>query len=304
MLEVFGFVAPVGLVIAGGVVLRLSGAANAGWVEVLNRYGLYIGFPALIFLNLTEIDIHQVVSRAPVFGFNAAMLLVIMLTTYAVVRSAGLGIELGNALMVSSFFGNVAYLGYPVVTSAFPGSEAEVSIIISIYTLVLFSVGIFILESSREHPHGVHQILARIAANPFIVAIALGFLFIGFDLPVPGILYEALSMIRGSASAVVLISLGIFLAHRIPLRRVWRPTLLIVALRLAVVPLAAFLATGAVGLGDARAVTVVEAAMPLAVTPFALSSMYPMDREVLVTSIFVSTLLSAVTLPLVILLVR
>jgi hypothetical protein len=85
---------------------------------------------------------------------------------------------------------------------------------------------------------------------------------------------------------------------------VWRPTLLIVALRLAVVPLAAFLATGAVGLGDARAVTVVEAAMPLAVTPFALSSMYPMDREVLVTSIFVSTLLSAVTLPLVILLVR
>jgi hypothetical protein len=136
------------------------------------------------------------------------------------------------------------------------------------------------------------------------VAIALGFLFIGFDLPVPTILYEALSMIRGSASAVVLISLGIFLAHRIPLRRVWRPTLLIVALRLAVVPLAAFLATGAVGLGDARAVTVVEAAMPLAVTPFALSSMYPMDREVLVTSIFVSTLLSAVTLPLVILLVR
>jgi hypothetical protein len=304
MLEVFGFVAPVGLVIAGGVVLRLSGAANAGWVEVLNRYGLYIGFPALIFLNLTEIDIHQVVSRAPVFGFNAAMLLVILFTTYAVVRALGLGVELGNALMVSSFFGNVAYLGYPVVTSAFPGSEAEVSIIISIYTLVLFSVGIFILESSREHPQGVRQILVRIATNPFIVAIALGFLFIGFDLPVPTILYEALSMIRGSASAVVLISLGIFLAHRIPLRRVWRPTLLIVALRLAVVPLAAFLATGAVGLGDARAVTVVEAAMPLAVTPFALSSMYPMDREVLVTSIFVSTLLSAVTLPLVILLVR
>jgi hypothetical protein len=304
MLEVFGFIAPVGLVIVGGVALRLSGAANPGWVEVLNRYGLYIGFPALIFLNLTEIEIHQIAARASVFGFNAVMLLVIMLTTYGVVRSMGLGLELGNALMVSSFFGNVAYLGYPVVTSAFPGSEAEVSIIISIYTLVLFSVGVFILESSREHPKGVHQILARIATNPFIVAIALGFLFIGFELPVPAVLYEALAMIRGSASAVVLISLGIFLAHRIPLRRVWRPTLVIVALRLAVVPLLAFAVSGAVGLGDARAVTVVEAAMPLAVTPFALSSMYPMDREVLVTSIFVTTLLSAVTLPLVILLVR
>jgi hypothetical protein len=304
MVEVFGFVAPVGLVIIGGVILRLSGAADSSWVEVLNRYGLYIGFPALIFLNLTEIDTTELIAHLPVFGFNAAMLLAVMLTTYTVVRVLGLELEIGNALMVSSFFGNVAYVGYPVITSAFPGSEAEVSIVISIYTLVLFSIGVFILESSREHPKGFHQILGRIAVNPFIVAIALGFIFIGFDLPVPVALHEALAMIRGSASAVVLISLGIFLAHRIPLRRVWRPTLAVVALRLGVVPLAFFFAAGAVGLGDARAVTVVEAAMPLAVTPFALSSMYPMDREVLVTSIFVTTLLSALTLPLFISLVR
>ncbi len=304
MVEVFGFVAPVGLVIIGGVILRLSGAADSSWVEVLNRYGLYIGFPALIFLNLTEINTTELVAHLPVFGFNAAMLLAVMLTVYAVVRGIGLDLEMGNALIVSSFFGNVAYVGYPVVTSAFPGSEAEVSIVISVYTLVLFSIGVFILESSREHAKGIHQILGRIAVNPFIVAIVLGFIFTGFDLPVPAILHEALAMIRGSASAVVLISLGIFLAHRIPLRRVWRPALVLVALRLAVVPLVFFFAAGGVGLGDARAVTVVEAAMPLAVTPFALSSMYPMDREVLVTSIFVTTLLSALTLPLFISLVR
>ncbi|MFW6223579.1 MAG: AEC family transporter [Spirochaetota bacterium] len=298
MLEVFGFVVPVGLVIAGGVILRLSGAADSSWVEVLNRYGLYIGFPALIFLNLTEIDTNELVAHLPVFGFNAAMLLAVMLATYAVVRVIGLDLEIGNALMVSSFFGNVAYVGYPVITSAFPGSEAEVSIVISIYTLVLFSIGVFILESSREHPKGIHQIIGRIAVNPFLVAIVLGFVFTAFSLPVPAVVRDALAMIRGSASAVVLISLGIFLAHRIPLRRVWRPTLAVVLLRLGVVPLLFFVAAGAVGLGDARAVTVVEAAMPLAVTPFALSSMYPLDREVLVTSIFVTTLLSGVTLPL------
>lgn len=297
MLEVFGFVVPVGLVIAAGVALRLSGAADAGWVEVLNRYGLYIGFPALIFLNLTEIDLAELAAHAPVFGFNAGMLPAILLTTYAAVRLMRLDIEVGNAIIVASFFGNVAYLGYPVIASAFPGSEAEVSIIISIYTLVLFSLGIFILEGSREHPKGWHQILARIAVNPFIVAIALGFIFIGLDIPVPALLYEALAMIRGSASAVVLISLGIFLAHRIPLRRVWRPTLVVSVLRLAVVPLLFYAIAGAIGLADTRAVSVVEAAMPLAVTPFALSSMYPMDREVLVTSIFVTTVLSALTLP-------
>ena len=304
MVEVFGFVAPVGVVIAAGVVLRLSGAANEGWVDVLNRYGLYIGFPALIFLNLTEIDIQQVAARAPVFAFNAGMLLAILGVAFVIVRAVGLDTEMGNTLIISSFFGNIAYLGYPVVTSAIPGSEAEVSIIIPIYTLVLFSVGVFILESSREDRHGLHRILARIVTNPLIVAIALGFLFLGLGIPVPGVLYEALSMIRNSASAVVLISLGIFLAHRIPLRRVWRPALVIVTLRLAVVPLLAYLGTGALGLADVRAVTVVEAAMPLAVTPFALSSMYPMNREVLVTSIFVSTVLAGLTLPLFILLVR
>ncbi|MFP4484604.1 MAG: AEC family transporter [Spirochaetaceae bacterium] len=304
MVEVFGFVAPVGVVIAAGVVLRLSGAANEGWVDVLNRYGLYIGFPALIFLNLTEIDLEQVVERAPVFAFNAGMLLAVLGVTFVIVRSVGLDTEMGNTLVISSFFGNVAYLGYPVVTSAIPGSEAEVSIIIPIYTLVLFSVGVFILESSRENRHGLYRILGRIATNPLIVAIALGFLFLGVGIPVPAVLSGALSMIRDSASAVVLISLGIFLAHRIPLRRVWRPTLVIVVLRLALVPLLAYLGTGALGLADVRAVTVIEAAMPLAVTPFALSSMYPMNREVLVASIFVSTVLAGLTIPLFILLVR
>jgi predicted permease len=103
---------------------------------------------------------------------------------------------------------------------------------------------------------------------------------------------------------VVLVSLGIFLTRRIPLRSVLRPALIITALRLAVAPALFYAAAALTGETAAFRTAVLEAAMPLAITPFALSSMYPLDRNVIVTAIFLTTLLSVVTIPLWILLLQ
>jgi predicted permease len=45
------------------------------------------------------------------------------------------------------------------------------------------------------------------------------------------------------------------------------------------------------------AVSVVEAGMPLGVTPFALASMYPLEKDVLGSAVVLSTLLSVASLP-------
>ena len=105
-------------------------------------------------------------------------------------------------------------------------------------------------------------------------------------------------MLSASASPVVLVSLGIFLARKIPLHSIWRSALMLSAVRLFIVP-ALFFALAAVTKSiEQYQVTVVEAAMPLAITPFALSSMYPLDRPLIVTVIFLTTVSSLLTLPL------
>jgi len=45
------------------------------------------------------------------------------------------------------------------------------------------------------------------------------------------------------------------------------------------------------------AISVLEAGIPMAITPFILAELYPMEREIIAIGIVVSCLLSVLTLP-------
>ncbi len=298
MIAILKLILPIFLLIAVGAILRAAKIADETWVEVLNRYGLYIGFPSLIFLNLVGLTPEHLLEKGSVFLVNAGMIVFIMLAGLGISVLFRLPRQIANTLMVAAFYGNVAYLGYPVVTSVYPEKGPETTIIISIYTIILFSLGIFILELRRHKRESWWKIVCGILCNPFIVAIILGMLFLLFGWSVPGPIYSALEMIAGAASPVVLVSLGVFLMRKIPLAAIWRPALLISAVRLFAVPALFFLVASRLGSLEQYQATVLEAAMPLAITPFALSSMYPLDRSLTVSVIFLTSIASLVTLPL------
>jgi len=58
-----------------------------------------------------------------------------------------------------------------------------------------------------------------------------------------------------------------------------------------------------VGGGNVLAISVLEAGMPITITPFILAEPYPMERELIELSIVISCLLSVITLPLIMMLV-
>lgn len=251
MIEILKLILPIFLLIGVGAILRAAKIADETWVEVLTRYGLYIGFPSLIFLNLIGLTPEHLLEKTTVFLVNAGMLVFIMLTALGITVMFRLPRQIANTLMVAAFYGNVAYLGYPVVTSVYPGKGPETTIIISIYTIILFSLGIFILELRRHTRESWQKIVCGILCNPFIMAIILGMLF-----------------------------------------------LLISAVRLFAAPALFFLVASQLGRLEQYQVTVLEAAMPLAITPFALSSMYSLDRSLTESVIFLTSVSSLVTLPL------
>jgi len=57
------------------------------------------------------------------------------------------------------------------------------------------------------------------------------------------------------------------------------------------------------GQTDIVAISVLEAGMPMAITPFILAELYPMEREVIALSIVISCLFSVITLPIIMVLV-
>jgi predicted permease len=298
MLSIFLLVLPVFAVMGCGAILRLTNAADDVWVEILNRYGLYIGFPALIFESLLHVERSSLGEYIFICFLTTGLLFFIIILVWISSKAFRLDRVSANTFIICSFFGNIAYLGYPITTKVFQGVEAQVSLIIALYVFLLFTVGIFILEVSKTQRGCFLHILVNIVKNPFIISIVAGITFVLLRIRLPLPFERALQMLKESASPVVLVALGIFMVRKLKLRGILLSVSTLTSIKLFIVPLI-FYGTGiALQMVPHFRVPVLEAAMPIAVTPFALSSVYPLDREVIAASIVVSTLLSIITLPL------
>jgi predicted permease len=169
-------VAPLYVLIAIGVVLRLIVASDA-WIEVFNKFGVYVGFPAIVFSSLVKIPAGAIIETS-VIACNVLFLLVAVALTYGVGRCLRLTTALRNTYVIGVFYGNVAYLGYPFVTTVIPGSEASVSIHIAIYVAFLFTVGIFVLELSKDGGSvNLPRIAKSIMTSPLLLSVVAGLAF-------------------------------------------------------------------------------------------------------------------------------
>ncbi len=262
-------------------------------VGVLNTYALYIGFPALVALGLMDAQFE--LPGQPGFWVLWPVTLGLTLVGIAVVG----GRERGTLALVAAF-GNVAYLGLPVVEATLPDSAGPAALIVAIHVALAVSVGPLMLErwSGGEGEGGA---LSRVLRLPLFWAPLAG--LAGRALPelARAEVAAALRPIAASAAPVALFLLGLHLyRERERLQALDPAGLAHVALRLMLIPALALglaaLAVRAGALDPAHArIQVVLAAMPAAFT-IAHQAGAPTDR--VAATIVASTLLALVTLPL------
>lgn len=295
MFRIAATIAPVFLVVFLGFVLGRLRIADETWTEVLNKLGLYVGFPALILHSLLQLRGLQELPIA-LLSLNAAILVVAVLSVWLVCSRISTTRRLRSTYAVCMFFGNVAYLGFPVVTALIPGSDAVASASAAVYLVVLFTVGIALLEYERGQKSRPVDMAIAMFKNPLLIAVIVGVIGVAFGMTLPDILARPLAMLASTSSPMVLIALGVFIAFHSAGVATQRHALAISLLKLAVLPVLCGVVLFAVPVqGDTRLV-VLQAAMPLGLTPFALAEFYPLDRNVIASVVVISTLLSAATL--------
>lgn len=291
---------PVFLLIGTGILLARTGLANEQWTKVLNAYGLYLGFPALIFLGLVETGSALLASRLPAIIATLGILSLVLILILIVVRLSRIPSFTGGSLIACSVNGNVGYLGFPLITAIIPGSEGEIGLTIAIYSLVLFSVVIIMLELLTGSQRKISDILFSMVKSPFIISVAAGLLAVGFSIPVPEIIASPMKMVRSSVSPVVLVSLGIFMHRTIDYRRIFRPVIAIWIMKMVVMPgiFILIMVLGDTPVREMFRVAALQATMPVVIASFALTDRYPIDSEVVAGSIILTTLTSPFTFPL------
>jgi malate permease and related proteins len=197
-----------------------------------------------------------------------------------------------------AIFSNCAFMGFPVI-EAILGKDAifAASVANIPFQLLAFSVGPHLLARSA---HGTIRLRASSFVTPAAVASVIGFaLFIGgISLPAP--LSRMLSFLGDTTTPLSMILIGSIISRMDMHSVLNRPKVYITSLyRLVAFPAGIFLALYLFGFrGILLSLPVIIAAMPVAANSAILAEAYGGDSKTASSLVFVSTLLSIFTIPI------
>ena len=294
----FQSIGPLFLVIFVGMVVSRNKSVDDRWLDILNNYALWIGFPALILVALSRLEWNMQL-YGNLIAWNSLRIISAMFMVFPVSALLKLKNSTRRTLFLGVSYGNVAYLGIPVLRGAF-GDQIlpEATMISAVYVFWLFTLGIFLVEYFGDHKVHLRELIVSLITNPLLIAVFIG-LFIALNhLQLPKIVSNGLDIFANSVTAVVLFSLGIFMGKQpVGKLREWLPVLVFCLIILVFLPLIFWVVSKPfANLGTTRA-WILEAAMPMGLTAYALCLKYKLNTEFAARAVVASTLLALISLP-------
>jgi predicted permease len=285
---------PIFLVATMGYVLRRRMDLDT---KALSTLTFYVLSPALVFSSLvkTRLDGDELIQIA-----LFALIVTLAMGVVGLVISLVLKLPRPTAasLLLVLMFVNAGNYGLTLNELRF-GEEglARAIVFFVVSTLVIFTFGVFIASLGRSN---VKESFSRFIKLPAFYAVVLAILFYLMDLSVPDPIMSGIEIAGAGAIPVMLIVLGMQIADLKSLESVWQsiPASLV---RLLVAPVIAVLVANLVGLnGLARTTSIIEASMPTAVFTTILAVEFNVRPGFVTSTVAISTLLSAITLPIII----
>jgi hypothetical protein len=280
-------------------ILLLSGAGFAlGRVLTLDsrplgRVIFFILSPVLIFNLLTSSKL-VVGTIVLLMGYAASVMGLTAGIAYVLGRFFHLERPLLTVVVLTSLFSNNGNYGLPLISFAF-GQEAlaYASIYFVTNSVMLYTIGVLI--ASLGHLR-LKEALLGLLKVPAIYAVILAVIFIrtGWVLPVP--IQRTVTLAAGGAVPAMIILLGLEL-QKVEWTHNVRALSIPVICRLLIGPVIGLLLAALFGLKDTnRKAGITQAGMPSAVMTTILANEYKLDTSLVTAIIFVSTILSPLTL--------
>jgi predicted permease len=293
-------VLPLFLVIFTGIFFSRSKASSEHWIEVLNKYALNIGFPALVIASLMHLETGTG-SYFKLILLNSGYIVFCMLMAFPISGLFRLSTIMRRSLFLILPFGNIAYLGIPVLQNAFGDDILPVAAIISaVFVFWMLTLGIILVESFGEEKVRTKKLLTSLAQNPLLLSVIIGLTIIVLRIELPTSVEKTIQLFADSVTAVVLFSLGIFLGtHKIGKLKDWYPVFIWVGVTMLILPFLFFEVLKLSGIDAALLkASVIDAAMPLGLTPYVLSVQYKLKTTLFARIVVLGTLLSMVIIPM------
>ncbi len=270
------------------------------------------GFSALV-VNLTSpaLALYAVLNQSEVnaeafklVGFGAALYVLMPLLAFGVMLLLNPAKDIRGVYQMLLVFGNVNFMGFPVAQAVY-GDQAifYINILHIPFTLMIFTYGVRLLRSGTAQ--GGMRLKLRDVLSPGFIAAVLSLVFYFLRIRFPALITNALGFVGSMTTPLSMLVIGGMIAG-FGWRELWaeKRLYLLAIIKLGALPLLGFAAASLVFRDPVMvgAVTL-SLAMPSGTLVPMVASQYGSQRQtdVAALGVFITTVLSMVSIPLVIL---
>jgi predicted permease len=292
-------IAPIFGIVLIGWVASVAGLLSDRVSDGLSEYVFSIAVPALIIATLTRPGLSGEV--APTFWVSYFGGAALAWTISSLIARRREGIERKGAVLhgFAASQSNTIFVGVPMILQAYGEDGAfPLFMLLAVHLPIMMGAATFLVEADSDRPllKRLGGLLAVLAKNPIVIALAIGLTLRLVGIAPAGLPKTLIDGFAGTASVCALIALGAGLkryrlAHDLP------GALTISGLKLVVHPLAVWLlAFHVFTMPPAYAgVAVLFAASPVGINSYLLAVRYGAEKGVIAASVLASTLLAIVT---------
>lgn len=306
-----------------GVLMKKCRLCSDGFGKGLSNLVLYIAQPALTFVAyLRPYDERIMINALYVFGFS--IVLHALFAAVAMLCFKKAPDSMRRMLRFATIFSNVAFMGIPLIAAVleadYPGSTVYALLYSITFNLFLWSLGAWICTNGRDtNDNNVDDFsdnkkasILTALIHPTTIASAIGLIFFIFPIHsyVNGtIIEESFVMLKGLVAPLSMVVIGLRLSD-MSFKGVHKDKemYVFIALRHIILPLLSLAIVKLVGIlveldPAVEMVTVILAAAPAATSATMFAEKFDCDAMYVSRLVTISTLISIVTIPLILLLV-
>lgn len=286
------------LVIGLGFWLRRRGAIDDVFYDRLSGFVLNVTMPLMIVGSVLKSGAGISLDAGSVAASCLILIVLLPALSWAVTMVLPVKRENRGLYLFMMMYPNVGFMGFPLMKSIFGDSSVLGTAVINMcFNVSLFTAGRAVMSGERMAGGGFRP---ASLLSPGILASLLAVFCYLVKLPCPAVVSDSINLVGSMTTPLAMVLIGAVLA-KLPVRdifndvRVWLFAVLIqLILPAALYPVIRLTVADEL----LRGITLIIAAMPVANSAVLFASEYKKDEVFAAKAIFVSTVISIVTIPL------
>jgi predicted permease len=288
-------IASIFVIMAIGFIAKKVKAVDGSFLRGLSAFMMNIALPFAFIASLDRSIPRSVLPELGImalwsFGIHAVEI------GFAALAYRSFPTNQRKVLSFATVFTNCAFMGLPIAQSVGGARGLMFASIYNVaYTVLLYTYGISLFQSKAEPGRW-----KEVVFNPGIIAIVIGLVLWLLPFSLPGFLLDSIGLMAKLQTPLAMFIVGANIAN-IKLDRIssWKALLSIVVVRLLAMPLAVYALMAATGLrGMAPGIALLLTAMPAGAQTVVIAEKMDGDSTFASEVVFVTTVLSIVSIPL------